>query len=1349
MALTSLMVFGQTGQLFTVDRELSSSLVNCVMQDCDGVMWIGTEDGLNRYDGAKFVTYKHANGRRGTLGTNYVGALFQDRGRHFYVGTRSGLQLYDGATDTFSDIPLFDVGRVRIQTNVSCIMQRRNGEVMVGTSGYGVYKIHFGSKGIEANRLLSSTPDLRLLYTMFEDSHRRLWLSTEDAVLFCLTPDGHLKRYTCKARAGQPAENVTAICESRRGLIVAGTAQGLYLFNATSGTFQPLGGSLHRTFPVTTLHATASGDVWVGTDGEGMKCLNATTLQLTDRQFGFSNFDFSKAKIHAIATDHSGNCWLGIYQKGLMLLPSSASPFGYIGYKSLTQNIIGSCCVMSLCKDRSGNLWVGTDNDGLYGLRPDGKTAVHYRPGTVPATIMSIFEDHGNGLWLGSYQDGMMHFDTRTGRCDRPLTLADDLGNPTRRVYCFAQDRNLRLWVGTMGSGLFCIDPATHRAVNANKGSGGISDRLNNYWINCLLTSRDGRLYLGTFDGLACLNLRTMRYETQLIEAPSLKRKIIYALHEDAKGRLWVGCTDGLLCVDRRSGLVQRYTTHDGLPADVICSIRGDAAGDLWIGTNRGIAHYSQRKGTFNNYFASDGLQGNEFSRGASSADAQGNLYFGGMNGVTSFNPALVRNDARRPDIRITGFYIHDTPVHKGMESGHYQIVDTAVSAATLFHLCHTDNSFSIECSSMDYACPERIAYQYTMDGGPWVTLRQGTCQVSFSNLQPGTHHFCVRAKNYTSFSATRQIDIVIEPAWYASLWAKMVYALLVLLAGWFTFVLLRRRYRLRQEMQEHIHTERTNEAKLQFFINISHEIRTPMTLIISPLQKLMADDADTLRQRSYHIIWRNAHRILDLVNQLLDIRKIDMGQMALLFRQTNIIAFVEDLCDAFSEQADSKNIKLSLHAEVDELSAWIDPHHFDKVVMNLLSNAFKFTPEGGNIDLYLRCGDDEKAEGPLRHYFELVVSDNGIAINENEMTSIFQRFYQISNSQNNSNVGTGIGLHLTRSLVEMHHGTIAVANNTPDAGCRFIVRLPMGSDHLTAAELAPASDAAPDAQQQMVTPAVPQWAEGAADAEAPYHRVKTRYRILVAEDDEDIRQYLATELSDEFHIIQCANGSQALDLIFSQAPDLVVSDIMMPEMDGLTLCHKIKQNVNLNNIPVILLTAKTRQEDNLEGLDAGADAYLTKPFSLDILRHTAENLIHSREVLRNRFTGSQDQQQRQVDVEAGASPDQRLLDRLMKVINANIGNPDFTVEMLASEAGISRVHLHRKLKELTNQTTRDFIRNLRLKQAARLLAIGHDNISEISERVGFSNVSIFSRAFKETYGISPKAYREQKIEEE
>jgi DNA-binding response OmpR family regulator len=528
--------------------------------------------------------------------------------------------------------------------------------------------------------------------------------------------------------------------------------------------------------------------------------------------------------------------------------------------------------------------------------------------------------------------------------------------------------------------------------------------------------------------------------------------------------------------------------------------------------------------------------------------------------------------------------------------------------------------------------------------------------------------------------------------------------------------------------LQEHIHAEELADAKLRFFMNISHEIRTPMTLIVTPLLSLMKQDDDPQRRGLYETIRRNAERILGLINQMMDFRKIDKGQMQMRMCETDLIGFVGDIHTLFAQQAKMKNMKFDFEHDTDKLPVWIDRSNFDKVVVNVLSNAFKFTPAGGEIRI--RVTHDDK-------HAMISVYDNGESIPEDKLERIFERFYQLPTSSS-QRMGTGIGLDLTRSLVELHHGTITAHNNKDGKGCEFVVTIPLGNSHLQPEEMI-----AEVQEPIQVISAMEEELNKSFEKDGNALKLNRKQRLVVVEDDVEIRKYLMEELSKDYDVVGCENGLVGLKEVLKSSPDLVISDIMMPEMDGNQLCSKIRSNPSVSHIPVILLTAKNLDEDQLEGLETGADAYIVKPFNMDILRRTIINLINKNYTLRMKY-GRNDQLEEKVDDVQMKSPDDRLLERVMTVINKNIGNSDLSVDRIADEVGISRVHLHRKMKELTGQTPHDFIRNIRLKQAAHLLANQNMNVTEVMYACGFNNAASFSTIFKKFYGLSPRDFMKE-----
>ena len=821
-----------------------------------------------------------------------------------------------------------------------------------------------------------------------------------------------------------------------------------------------------------------------------------------------------------------------------------------------------------------------------------------------------------------------------------------------------------------------------------------------------------------------------------------------YAIQEDYSGNIWAGTTDGLYCFNKKTEELKRFTTADGLSNNVICGLCEDSRHDIWLSTYMGISKYDVKNNRFVNYYSGDGLQGNEFTHGAFYKDKKGKIYFGGINGVTYFSPESIGSVSKETNVWVTDFYVFNHPIHKNSLSGGEPVIDTSVQDANQFRLSYKDNTFSIVFSTLQYNNPEQISYQYKVDelGSQWLSTEPGVNRVTYNNLPPGQYTFQVRALNYGNYSETRTVKILITPPWYQTWWAYCVYITLagLLVLGIVNYILSRMRHR--REIMKREHAEQLNEAKLQFFINISHEIRTPMTLIINPLEKLLADKRDGELHKTYLMIYRNAQRILRLINQLMDVRKLDKGQMFMKFRETDMVGFIADLMQTFEYMARKKNIRFVFKHEMPQLKVWIDLNNFDKVLMNILSNAFKYTPDGGEVQVNLSTGRDITRRDALRDYFEIVITDSGIGIDRNKIERIFERFYQIDNDVTKSNFGTGIGLHLSRSLVQLHHGIIFAENREDAPGSRFIIRIPLGSAHLRTDELETV-DADTVMFHTVDKPVLAKLEEELMmEEEEPQTgtKAKTRLRILVVEDEIEIKAYLKSELSDEYKVETCNNGKEAYDLILRDTPDLVISDVMMPEMDGLALCRKIKQNTNVNHVPIILLTARSKPEDTLEGMETGADAYMVKPFNTELLKRTIANLIANRRLLRNKFSGAQ-QQEDKIEKITMKSGDEILMGKIMKVVNEHLDDPTLNVEMLASEVGLSRVHVHRKLKELTNLSTRDFIKNIRLQQAATLLAQDHKlTVSEIAYATGYTNLSHFSSSFREKYGMSPKEYMNQ-----
>ena len=1338
----SVRIAAQTGRYYSTEQGLSSSLINHIYQDKHGYIWMATEYGLSRFDGRRFVNYKQTSGVDTDIKNNYVRTIYETKKNVLLIGCIDGLMKYDRETDTYREIPMIRSDK-QVFPHVTQIVELNNNEVWISTSGQGMFCLDDNSSVAKSldHKLYHGNYNFQSCF--YEDSFGSVWIGTEGNGLIRYAPStGQISTYKYPEIIDN---NISSIIEDSGGNLFIGTQkQGLSRYDSKNNRFETI---YHRNGNKISVYCLSfiEGKLIIGTDGQGLMYYNPSANVVDNYTINDAPFDFSDGKVHAILEDRDKNLWIGLFQKGIILLPKTENDFRYMGSKSVHYNPIGQRCIMSVYRTEDNHLWVGADSEGVFELDESGKRLNHYalRNASYPVgnTVMSIFEDSQNNLWLGSYMQGLLLLDRKNGKFEQPLKIASE------KVMSITEDHSGNLYIATLGAGFYQYNLHTKNLIHFESSKDEKDDfnrnELANDWVNTLYCDKEGLIWIGHYKGVSCFNPKTSSFLDINNINTLISYCVGYSLVEDRDGNIWAGTTDGLFKLNKNTGESINYDTTNGLPNNVICGICEDTDGNLWMSTYKGISKYSKVQDRFINYYAGDGLQGNEFTHGSYHRDVQGILYFGGINGITSFMPEKIKGSPKKTEVLITEFYLFTDPINRTTQSGGKPVIYTSVQQSNIFQLHHNDNTFSIVFSTLQYSNTEQMSYQYKIDelSQQWLNTDPGVNRVTYNNLPPGRYTFHVRSFNLGEYSEARTISIIITPPWYLTWWAYWIYFFMFLLLIYIVIKIILTRINHRRELMKRDHAEELNEAKLQFFINISHEIRTPMTLIINPLEKLLNTTKDAELKKTYLMIYRNSQRILRLINQLMDIRKIDKGQMHMKFRQTDMVGFICDVMTTFEYAAQLKGIEMKFNNTLPQLMVYVDLNNFDKVLMNTLSNALKYTESGGMVMVDLSVGQDLNRNDALRDYFEISITDTGIGIDEAKIERIFERFYQVDNDKTKSNFGTGIGLHLSRSLVELHHGIIYAENRKDGQGCRIVVRIPLGNSHLRPDEYERNIEITPDARHNLIGYNEVFEDINQESAVEKNIRAKSKFRILVAEDEPEIQNYLKSELSDEYRIILSSNGKDAYDKILTDTPDLVISDVMMPEMDGFTLCRKIKQNTNVNHLPVILLTARSASDDKLEGIDMGADAYLVKPFNTELLKGTINNLISNRKLLRNKFSGAQ-QQEDKIDSISLKSSDDILMDKVMRVVNEHIANPEFNVEMLASEVGMSRVHIYRKLKELTNLSARDFIKNIRLQQAANLLKTDKKlTISDVAYATGHINLSHFSNSFKNKYGMSPTEY--------
>lgn len=1337
ICLFSIQAWAQSGKLFNTDNQLSSNLATQVFQDKSGFIWIATRNGLNNYDGYHINVIKKDMSNFLGLNSNYINSIAQDEKEHILLGTNNSLLEFTGSE--FLKIPMLDSKGGELATYVKQVYPLKNKDIAVATSGYGIMLKKQDEQKCHAMK--GEVEKLKYIHKLLEDKRGRLWIITEDGKLYRKETNGRVTSHF----AGTEGVDAQDIQQDVLGsLYLASKNQGVHLLRAGSNVFTRI--SSIGNLPIENIYISHNNKLYIGCDGLGIYVYDPQTGFLQDNPLFSRLVNLAKSKVTSIIEDNQGNIWVSMLQKGVFMQSNIQNDFNYMGFRLGSRNVIGENCVTSLSINQGNQVWVGTDKDGLYLFNIATRSVEgHF---LNQNTVLTLCKDQQGRTWVGTYTDGLGYMDAAGSFHPVDLGISKSVG-----ILDIKQDPQGNIWIATMGKGLFCLQKdGSRRNYKAKYGADNnlkVNSLPNDYLIKMALSKDGNHVYIATSVGLACLDRKRNSWVSTFKGINCLnKNSFSHCVFVDSKDHVWYGTEDGVFCFDFRKGIEPKhYSTAQGLTDNSVASITEDYQGNIWLGTIKGLNKLALKSGTITKFYAESGLQSNEFSDASvCTTQDRKTILIGGSGGLNWFQADQVRQHPWQAKVVISGFILNNKMVTPGMKSGSYTITDNWSTFSRDFQLSHEDNTFTLQLSTLTYNDVEQISYVYSINGDAWRTVPAGQNELAFSHMAPGSYKYRIKAICNGYETPVKEFTIIVHPAWYASIWAKLFYLLLLIAA-----IMLYLRHRKRQMedqliLQQHIHAEEMGEAKIKFFMNISHEIRTPLTLIITPLLSLIKEDKEPHRQGIYEIIRKNSERILHLINQMMDLRKIDKGQMVMRMCKTDMVSFINEEYDLFKQQAIAKSIDFEYQHDCEELPVWIDRNNFDKVIINTLSNAFKFTPTAGHILLSLTH---------TGHHAYISIKDSGIGIPKDKLETIFQRFYQTPADPNERNVGTGIGLDLTRSLVELHYGTISARNNEGEKGSKFehgsefIIRIPLGKDHLKPEEIIEEeemkkeqnNELAEAEQEEQLAENNDQPAEILNNSDTtPASAKGAKAEIVIVEDEEDIQEYLKAQLSSDFKIRTYPNGKVALNEILKNKPDLVISDIMMPEMDGTTLCAKLKSNINTNDVPIILLTAKSREEDQLEGLQTGADAYILKPFNMDILHRNIINLLTVRRTLRNKFTGneSQNHQVEQIEMQ---TPDNSLMQRVMEVINENINDSDLSVDMIAQKVGISRVHLHRKMKELTNQTPHSFIRNIRLQQAAKLLKDGKQSITEVMYACGFSNSASFSTMFKNLYGCSPREY--------
>lgn len=1294
----------QSGLLFP-GEQLSNSLIQSVCQDKTGYIWVGTDYGLNRFDGYRFVKYYHNAKDSTSLKNNTVVTVFCDSKGQLWVGTNYGLQRYIYATDSFEDY--YFEGKVKPRVND--IRESRDGMLLVGTAGYGLFTLDESKHAfVRFTKYLKGAKD-NFFSHVYEDSRGVFWRSNSQ-IISMINKAGKIKDYV--SDVGTP---VTFFEHNGNTVVLCRDNMLVYQNGELTKDYFDTSDITKYDIELRSVYKDGKGNVYVGTRGNGLFWIPAGSRKLERYACHVNGLDMNMAKISSIIGDKSGNIWVGCHQKGLVMLPNRKPQFN--SWRFSDQKIDIGTFVSSVCEGDGGTVWAVVQNHGIFGFDASGHICA--QP-SAPSSVAYMYRDSQGLYWLGTSKGGYMY---------NPLTHKATLvvNYPCDNYNTITEDKSNNIYFSAFGKGIVMYDKVkkTTRQFSMNDKDAA-RGYLSNDWVMDLSTDRNGMVWIATASGVSCYDPQNDTFKPfgwgAIID--NIKCN---AVCESSFGDVFIGTDDGLYVWRRKTNKVEK-TQLQGV---MVCYIVEDKAGDIWCSTSNGIWKGQRSNKSWFNYVNGSGLYTHEYIAGSGLHTNDDHIYFATADGLTAFTPQQVRDvQTEQSNLILTGFYIGNRSVNTLTESDNNVVADAPVSEEDHFTVSYMESLITMEFSLLNYADASNTIFEYRFDDSDeWTRTNVGQNAITFNRLASGTYELHVRAIDNGVVSNEKIYTIHVTSPWHSTTIAYILYFLLFVGVAALIFWTYRRH--MRQQM---------DEDKMKFLINATHDIRSPLTLITSPLSKLRtlvkSGEEGTLESENMgktfknmgfelDVIDRNAQRILNLVNQILEVRKIDKQQMHLSCRETDLQDFINIIYKVYEYTAKERGINFTFEAMGGAISAWIDHKQFDKVLSNLLSNAFKFTADNGEIGIRLSSGTDESAKGALREYVEIEITDSGIGMKDDVIQHVFDRFYQAKN-YNSEQTGTGIGLNLCKMIVDLHHGTITARNRTDGMhGSIFTIRIPQGCEHLSEAE----KDMQATAQQST----------SAKVKQAP----RSNYHVLIVDDDEEIGKYVSDELGAYYHFSVCHNGKEGIKELLTNQYDCVVSDVMMPEMDGFTMLRMIKSNVNISHVPVILLTSQTDASLRLEGLEKGADAYLTKPFNMDEMRLTIDNLIANHLRLKGKFSGAQRPMDK-VEAPEIKGNDEQLLERIMKSINTHLSDSDYGVDTMCEEVGISRAHLHRKMKELTGIPVSEFIRNIRLEQAARLLKEQKLNITQVAYTVGFSSHGYFSTVFRKHFGVSPREYVEQ-----
>jgi signal transduction histidine kinase/ligand-binding sensor domain-containing protein/DNA-binding response OmpR family regulator len=1311
----------------SVDKGLSQSSVFAIQQDQLGFIWIGTQDGLNRYDSKGFKVYRPIKGVKNSLQSYYIRSLFKDHKGQLWVGGNQGISVYNYDTDSFIN---YKLPRSLGEWYISSITEDNAHRIWATSIAGDVFMLTPEAENFTTIKFNASSHEVKKI-AYIGVWQQQIILGT-DVGLFKLKPNTH---ELVKINLGAKKPYINDVYVDGKKLWVATEGYGVIQYNSQNGQATSL---LHNSGTnsiadnnIRCVGKDTEGNIWLGTF-KGLTIFNPKANSFTNYYHQISQpYTISQNSVRCFFKDNQNGIWLGTYYGGLNYYHKNDIKFNLLsqnsGKPSLNDEVIGV-----IKQDQKGNFWIGTNDKGVNYWNKNNNTISYYsnsenNPNSLSSNnIKAIAFDDNNNVLIGTHNGGLNLLNPNSGHVQRfrhdendPSSITGDL------VYSILKDHKGRIWVGTR-SGLDQFHPETKSFTHIHLDKAG--KRPTSDDITFLYEDSKHRIWIGTTNGV------TLFYPDNLlfgnIGHGKVSEDIVNCITEDKKHRIWIGTREGLSLYDETQESFISLKTKNDFIKGTIYGIIPDEDNNLWISTNSGLIKFNPDSGSVQTFDESDGLQNKQFNEYSFYKAKDGMLLFGGIKGISYFYPAMIKQQLLPLKLSFTGLEALNKTVAVDDETN---ILEQHIDQAEELEIGPEYKQFSIFFNTFNYISANRTHYYYKLDGLDKDWQRTDELKISYSNLPAGKYNLQIKAMGPNGeMSPVRSLKIVILAPWYKTIWFYLLLLAIIGTAAYIAFRMITERIKALQQLKlERIDKERVsyiNQVKMDFFTNVSHELRTPLTLILAPLEDLLKSPfADKTSKKKHELMFINAKRLYNLVDQLFEFRKTEMGTRQLKVGKSDLVSFTNEIFESFKPLAEKNHIHYTYHSTEAQLIFSFDKDAMEKILFNLLSNAFKYTQSSQSIKVEL-VKDNDKVF--------IKVADTGVGISEDDLSKVFDRFYQVNNKE--MNLGSGVGLAFTKRLVELHHGEI-VAESTKEKGSAFTVAIPVSESAYindlrvedSVYELSMVTDEDLVIEDDFLLGEDKILLDEATDG-------NQIIKLLIVDDNKEILDYLQDYLGKMYEIVVAYNGQMALELLEIQQFDLIISDVMMPELDGLHFCKRVKQNINTSHIPLMLLTAKTETSQQIKGLEMGADDYITKPFSPNLLAAKIANLLRSRKRLKEYYSAGKEMVPENIAFNA---LDEEFLKQAISIVEEHLADSEFTVDKFSKEIGMSRSNLYLKLKAITGESAMDFIKRIRFKKAVELMQNKRHTIAQITYMCGFNSPSYFSTAFKQYYGCMPSEY--------